>query len=539
MKLRTVMPILLCCALCMTFGCQPQSAESGDSLVLDSAVSSAAPVTPKVLTIQVPFDGYSNAGYRLWSPTWGTFHGDYSSDETESEPELLDMTSKRTVTSDGWQSLYYLNGVEYKRLNGAEDEFEASAGLFGWTVDQAFFRLLGVTDDGWTVYANESREVLIFEKENEKMLYLPSDSNVFDSEKYVIGEFGLCLLGERYVAQASDFEWLMTLHTQDSENTVYVDADELPQATTYETVVFESSRYEGLRYWLLVCCVDEGEQYIYNHEKRQCVRLTLPIDFDLQYEDAEANAAEQTFVIPLTAPESRSLSDAYTLWAKNLPTVSGYSEGLAYGEEHISVSEESNEGVYTIDGRDYVKFEWNENTDEESYFNWCVDLAYFVDYGKAVSSSGIRSYYAKNVHVNDLIYIERYGDGEEQVAIETLLLIAPDSKLLDRSSLTIDDFGACRIGTKYLGMAKDFQWLFDLHMNRMDGAVTFTPNDSEYIESTVSVVFQSTTYAGLCYEFTLCISSEGNQFIYCPEQDALLQLSPALGLTLGALPSSD
>ena len=204
--------------------------------------------------------------------------------ETGSEFGYLQepINVRRYRDTDGSRLVYELNGMTYKEIVNPDPNGIAYYEYYLWFYDRSFFSFYAQTNIG-TLYRNnvvDTLEVLILKDEKGIEHILAAEhSNLLDISKYDAKDFGLLAFSDDTIYQASQFSWILDIHTGRSiENVAKAEEFHEIYAITTIHLTWQYIRIPGLRYYFLIT-TDwiTKENYIYSRAERCIYKLLSPL----------------------------------------------------------------------------------------------------------------------------------------------------------------------------------------------------------------------------------------------------------------------
>lgn len=199
---------------------------------------------------------------------------------------------RRYMDSDRSRIVYALNGMTYKEvvnLNRNISEIYntnlneiAFYEFYSWFYDRSFFSFYANTNIG-TLYRNnlvDTLEVLILKDEKGiEHILAAEQSDLLDISKYDAKDFGLLAFSDNTIYQASQFSWILDIHTGRSiENASK--AEEFHEIYAFSNIylTWQYTRIPGLRYeFLITIDLITKENYIYSRAERCMYKLQSPL----------------------------------------------------------------------------------------------------------------------------------------------------------------------------------------------------------------------------------------------------------------------
>lgn len=204
--------------------------------------------------------------------------------ETGSEFGYLQepINVRRYRDTDGSRLVYELNGMTYKEIVNPDPNGTVYHEYYLWFYDRSFFSFYAQTNIG-TLYRNnvvDTLEVLILKDEKGiEHILAAEQSNLLDISKYDAKDFGLLAFSDDTIYQASQFSWILDIHTGRSiENVAKAEEFHEINAITCIHLTWQYIRIPGLRYYFLIT-TDwiTKENYIYSRAERCMYKLLSPL----------------------------------------------------------------------------------------------------------------------------------------------------------------------------------------------------------------------------------------------------------------------
>lgn len=260
-------------------------AKQDDTAAAPSAASVQA--TPVVLEVLTPGWGGGSTGYSLWNMDGDEkVVGEFQIMGTAAHPSAY--YREELAPSCPSSGVYEVDGLRYTEpVRG--DVNRAICEWYAWFADAAFFTLYAkgepsTLDAAYCCPLLNSMEVLVGEHNSERLILAEEASSLHDYRSYRAADFGVCVIGSRFIGAAADFDWLLDAHLrgEDIEPVTNARFDALSAegqpgdlVSGQYPVVFESTRYPGLRYVFYVTYLyADGNYYVYSRADDCMGRLT-------------------------------------------------------------------------------------------------------------------------------------------------------------------------------------------------------------------------------------------------------------------------